>query len=245
MDRILLIERDAAVRDVVARSLGEAGFQMYLADDAEQGWRSLLDHDPDALILDLLMPGRNALDLLRDVRADPATRTIPVMVLSGRDTEMDKLLCFDLGADDYLVKPFSTRELAARVRVMVRRSRPAEHDGTIRVGELEVHPLGRAATFAGRGLNLTPREFALLLFLARNPGRALSRSVLLRNAWGADYAGDLRTVDVHVRRLRHKIGDAHAVIETVTGTGYKLAKSPVRETGPRPSGGRRRGSRPG
>jgi DNA-binding response OmpR family regulator len=225
VDRVLLIERDASVRDLVAKSLGQAGFEVCLAEDAEHGWRSLLEHRPDALILDLLMPGRHALDLLRDVRADPATRAIPVMVLSGRDTEMDKLLCFDLGADDYLAKPFSTRELAARVRVMVRRSRPVEHDGTIRVGELEVYPLAREAMCAGRAMILTPREFELLLFLARNPGRAMSRGELLRNVWGGDFEGDSRTVDVHVRRLRHKMGELHSAIETVTGTGYKLVKS--------------------
>jgi two-component system response regulator ResD len=136
---------------------------------------------------------------------------------------MDKLLGFEHGADDYLTKPFSPRELVARLQALLRRARPAREPAVIEVGELRVDTLAREVTMKGRAVSLTPREFDLLAFLAHHPGRVLTREELLRKVWGYDYLGETRTVDVHVRRLRVKLGEQERLIETVTGSGYKLA----------------------
>ena len=169
---------------------------------------------PDVLVLDLMLPGRNGLEVLRELRGEPLTRDLPVLVLTARGAEMDKLLGFDHGADDYLTKPFSPRELIARLRALLRRARPEKGAEALEVGALRVDRGSHEASYRGRALDLTPREFDLLAFLARHPGRVLSREELLRKVWGYDYVGETRTVDVH-----------EAVIETVTGAGYKLAPS--------------------
>jgi DNA-binding response OmpR family regulator len=170
-----------------------------------------------------MLPGRNGLDVLKELRGEPSTRDLPVLVLTARAAEMDKLLGFEHGADDYLTKPFSPRELVARLHALLRRSRPEREPGLIEVGALRVDPGAHEASYGGRRLVLTPREFELLAFLARSPGRVHSREELLRKVWGYDYVGETRTVDVHIRRLRAKLGEAERVIETVTGAGYKLA----------------------
>ena len=145
-----------------------------------------------------------------------------MIVLTARGAEMDKLLGFEHGADDYLTKPFSPRELVARAQALLRRSRPASHGHALERGTLHIDFDAHEAVVAGRALSLTPREFDLLAFLARHPGRVVSRDELLRKVWGYDYVGETRTVDVHVRRLRMKLGEERAFIETVTGTGYKF-----------------------
>ena len=176
-----------------------------------------------------MLPGRSGLEVLREVRAEPSTRTLPVVVLTARAAEMDKLLGFEHGADDYLTKPFSPRELVARLQALLRRARPDRTETTIEVGSLKIDPLTRDVSFDGKEISLTPREFDLLAFLAQHPGRVMTREELLRKVWGYDYMGETRTVDVHVRRLRVKMGEKHPVIETVTGVGYKIAAARPRD----------------
>jgi two-component system response regulator ResD len=147
-------------------------------------------------------------------------------VLTARSAEMDKLLGFEHGADDYLTKPFSPRELLARVQALLRRAQPAPSAATVVTGELTLDVSGREVTFRGRRLTLTPREFDLLAFFVRHPGRVLVRDELLRKVWGYDYVGETRTVDVHVRRLRAKLTDKGRLIQTVTGSGYKFVPAP-------------------
>jgi len=159
----------------------------------------------------------------REVRGEPATRDLPVLVLTARAAEMDKLLGFEHGADDYVTKPFSPRELVARLQALLRRARPDRAEPAVEHEGVRVDTLAREATCDGRALTLTPREFELLAFLARHPGRVLTREELLRKVWGYDYVGETRTVDVHVRRLRQKLGRRGGLIETVTGSGYKFA----------------------
>ena len=223
----MVIEDEKEIRDLVRYNLERAGFRVATVADGEEGLERLFASRPDAVVLDLMLPGRSGLEVLREVRNEPSTRDLPVVVLTARAAEMDKLLGFEHGADDYLTKPFSPRELVARVQALLRRARPVRTDAATEVGALRVDPLAREIRFQGRALVLTPREFDLLAFLAHHPGRVLSREELLRKVWGYDYVGETRTVDVHVRRLRKKLGERHVVIETVTGAGYKLALPPA------------------
>jgi len=222
-DLVLVIEDEKEIRDLIRYNLERAGFRVASAGDGEDGLARIFASRPDAVVLDLMLPGRSGLEVLRELRAEPVTTDLPVLVLTARAAEMDKLLGFEHGADDYLTKPFSPRELVARLRALLRRARPAREPVTIEAGALVVDPGAHEARFEGRRLALTPREFDLLAFLARHPGRVHSREELLRKVWGYDYVGESRTVDVHVRRLRAKLGGPPGVIETVLGAGYKLA----------------------
>jgi two-component system alkaline phosphatase synthesis response regulator PhoP len=224
---VMVIEDEKEIRDLIRYNLERAGFRVNAVADGEEGLQRLFASRPDAVVLDLMLPGRSGLDVLREVRGEPSTRELPVVVLTARSAEMDKLLGFEHGADDYLTKPFSPRELVARLRALLRRAHPSRAEGTIEAGPLKIDTLAREATFKGRKLSLTPREFELLAFLAHRPGRVMSREELLRKVWGYDYLGETRTVDVHIRRLRVKLGEKNRQIETVTGVGYKFVASPA------------------
>jgi two-component system alkaline phosphatase synthesis response regulator PhoP len=226
-DLVMVIEDEKEIRDLVRYNLERAGFRVTAVADGEEGLRRLFASRPDLLVLDLMLPGRNGLEILREVRGEPATRDLPVIVLTARSAEMDKLLGFEHGADDYVTKPFGPRELVARVQALLRRAQPARSDSGVAVGDLAIDRLAREVVYRGRKLVLTPREFELLAFLARHPKRVLSREELLRKVWGYDYVGETRTVDVHVRRLRAKLGDRGKLIQTVTGAGYKFAEAPT------------------
>jgi DNA-binding response OmpR family regulator len=219
----MVIEDEKEIRDLVRYNLEKAGYRVAAAADGEEGLRQLFAARPDALVLDLMLPGMNGLEILREVRQEPVTHDLPVLVLTARSAEMDKLLGFEHGADDYLTKPFSPRELVARVKALVRRASPSGLSRALEAGALRVDVDAREARLHDQRLDLTPREFDLLAFLVRHPGRVLSRDELLRKVWGYDYVGETRTVDVHVRRLRAKLGDAADRIETVLGSGYKFA----------------------
>ena len=220
---VMLIEDEKEIRDLVRYNLEKAGYRVAAAADGEAGLQQLFASRPDALVLDLMLPGMNGLEIVREIRNEPLTHDLPILILTARSAEMDKLLGFEQGADDYLTKPFSPRELVARVKALLRRTRPTGAGPAMVVGPLRVDLDAHEAHVGGAKLDLTPREFDLLAFLARNPGRALSRDELLRKVWGYDYVGETRTVDVHVRRLRAKLGDHHGLIETVLGAGYKLS----------------------
>ena len=222
---VMVIEDEKEIRDLVRYNLEKAGYRVAAAADGEEGLKQLFASRPDALVLDLMLPGLNGLEIVREVRGEPLTHDLPVLILTARSAEMDKLLGFEQGADDYLTKPFSPRELVARVKALLRRSKPTGSARSLEAGPLRVDLEAHVATCAGERLDLTPREFDLLAFLARHPGRALTRDELLRKVWGYDYVGQTRTVDVHVRRLRRELGDDETMIETVTGVGYKLVPS--------------------
>jgi two-component system alkaline phosphatase synthesis response regulator PhoP len=223
---VMVIEDEKEIRDLVRYNLEREGYRVTAADDGEKGLGQIFSSRPDLLVLDLMLPGRNGLEILREVRGEPLTRDLPVLVLTARSAEMDKLLGFEHGADDYLTKPFSPRELLARVQALLRRAQPAPSAATVTTGELTLDVSGREVTFRGKKLTLTPREFDLLAFFLRHPGRVLVRDELLRKVWGYDYVGETRTVDVHVRRLRAKLADKGRLIQTVTGSGYKFVPAP-------------------
>jgi DNA-binding response OmpR family regulator len=219
---VMVIEDEREIRDLVRYNLERAGYRVTAVPDGDEGLRRLFASRPDLLVLDLMLPGRNGLEILREIRSEPGTRDLPVIVLTARSAEMDTLLGFEHGADDYHTKHFSVRELVARVQALLRRAQPSRSDAAFSAGELSVSTVSREATFRGKALVLTPREFDLLAFLVRHPGRVMSREELLRKVWGYDYVGETRTVDVHVRRLRAKLDDKGKLIQTVTGAGYKF-----------------------
>ncbi|MBO0850622.1 MAG: response regulator transcription factor [Pseudonocardia sp.] len=221
---VLVIDDDPTVRDVVGRYLARAGYQVSVSPDGEHGLCIAGSHPPDLVVLDLMLPGRSGLEICAELRARGTT---PVIMLTALGEEEDRVAGLELGADDYVAKPFSPRELVLRVGSVLRRSRDAARPGvagpTLVDGELEVDPSARRAVLAGRELALTGREFDLLAFLIRHPGRAFGRPELLERVWGWSY-GDQSTVTVHVRRLREKVEPdptAPRRITTVWGVGYR------------------------
>jgi DNA-binding response OmpR family regulator len=216
MDRptILLIEDDATIRELVAFHLQRSGIQVLEAADADAGWRAL--DGVDAVVLDWMLPDASGVDWLRRVRAS-RWGAVPVMMLTARASEVDRVDGLDAGADDYLVKPFSAAELVARVRALLRRVRPTPR---LSVGAIAIDLDAVSASVHGIAMPLTRREFALLAFLAGHPGRVFSRTELLDRVWGDDFIGTERTVDQHVAQLRARVGADR--IETVRGRGYRL-----------------------
>jgi DNA-binding response OmpR family regulator len=220
-ERILVVDDEPHVLDVVGRYLRHEGFDTLLATDGDQALA--MADDADLVVLDLMLPNVDGLEVCRRLRE---RRNIPIIMLSAKAEETDKLVGLGVGADDYVVKPFSPRELVARVQAVLRRS--AQHlptDDVIRVGDLRINTKTRSAERRGEVLNLTAREFDLLTFLAKSPGQVFSREQILDNVWDFHFGGDLSTVTVHVRRLREKV-EPNPVrpqyIKTVWGVGYKL-----------------------
>lgn len=217
---VVVIEDDAHIADLVDLYLRKDGFRVLLARDGDEGLAVIAREPPIFVILDVGLPGgRNGFDICREIRAKD---DIPVLFLTARDDEVDRVLGLELGADDYLVKPFSPRELVARVRAILRRTEHAPRQpDSVSLGDLEVDLRRREVLQAGTVVPLTTREFDLLGFMVHNLGLALSRQQLLDAVWGAGWYGDERTVDVHVAQLRKKLGDT-LPLATVWGVGYRL-----------------------
>ncbi|GAA1506618.1 response regulator transcription factor [Dactylosporangium maewongense] len=218
---MLVVDDDPTVSDVVRRYLEREGFTVALAGDGRQALDSYDAERPDLVVLDLMLPGIDGLEVCRRLRAQD--RTLPVIMLTALGEESDRVLGLELGADDYVTKPFSPRELVLRVQSVLRRAVPAPVEETLVDGELRVDAERRTATLRGEALALTVREFDLLVFLMRNPGRVLRRAELLQQVWGWTF-GDQSTVTVHMRRLREKVEDDPAEprrILTVWGVGYR------------------------
>ncbi|WP_200308692.1 response regulator transcription factor [Streptomyces adelaidensis] len=219
--RVLVVDDDPTVAEVVAGYLDRAGYAVDRAGDGPTALARAAEHWPDLVVLDLMLPGMDGLEVCRRMRA---RGPVPVVMLTARGDEDDRILGLEVGADDYVTKPFSPRELVLRVESVLRRARPAPSARPLRSAGLAVDPAARRATKNGTELALTLREFDLLAFFLRNPGRAHSREDLMREVWGWDF-GDLSTVTVHVRRLRGKIEDDPAcprLIQTVWGVGYRF-----------------------
>ncbi|WP_432168044.1 response regulator transcription factor [Streptomyces sp. bgisy031] len=236
LGRVLVVDDDPTVAEVVAGYLGRAGYDVDRAADGPAALDRADAHGPDLVVLDLMLPGMDGLEVCRRLRA---RGPVPVIMLTARGDEDERILGLEVGADDYVTKPFSPRELVLRVESVLRRARAAtapEPAGPLRAAALTVDPVARRAVKGGVELALTIREFDLLAFFLRHPGRAFSREELMQQVWGWDF-GDLSTVTVHVRRLRGKIEDdpaAPSLIQTVWGVGYRLDAGP----GPRGATGR-------
>ncbi len=222
--RVLIVEDEPDIRDLLVFHLERDGYQVAKARNGADALRQAQASPPDLVLLDLMLPEMDGLEVCRRLRQDPATQAVPIVMLTARGDEVDRVLGLEMGADDYVVKPFSPRELVARVRAVLRRARPAPATAPITVGRLSIDPAAHIVTVDDAPVSLTRREFDLLRALVEARGRVLSREYLLDHVWGYTAAGEIesRTVDVHVRRLRQKLGAEGHRIGTVTGVGYRL-----------------------
>jgi len=226
MSRILVVEDESAIAELVALNLRHAGFEVQIAADADQAQAEVDRVVPDLVILDWMLPGQSGLQLARRWRAQARTRSLPVIMLTARAHDADKVSGLDAGADDYLTKPFSTTELMARIRALLRRKAPEALDNPVEVGPLRLDPATHRVTGNGREVKIGATEFKLLHFLLSHPERVHSRTQLLDRVWGDHVFIEERTIDVHVKRLREALAPVQCahLIETVRGAGYRLTQ---------------------
>ena len=228
-DKILIVEDEPDILDLVSYNLKQAGFDVLPVETGEDALNVAARETLALVVLDLMLPGIDGLEVCRLLKQRAESKDIPVLMLTARTEEVDRIVGLELGADDYLVKPFSPRELVLRIRAILRRAHSGEieEDELIQAGLLLIDPIGHTVQVAGEHVELTATEFRLLLTLAQRRGRVQSREELLNVVWGYEHSGYRRTVDTHVRRLREKIGEAAEMVETVRGVGYRFR----RETG--------------
>ena len=231
MPRILVVDDEKNILELVRFNLEREGYEVLTCLDGARALELARSEKPDLIVLDVMLPEISGLEVCRELHQDPATRKIPIIMLSARADELDRVLGLEMGADDYVTKPFSPRELVARVKARLRRS-PKGGSGAeealasrLDYGRMVIDEDRFAVYIDGEKQDFTPKEFELIRFLARHPGKVFSREQLLEQVWGYDYAGDSRTVDVHIRHIRHKLEilpGGEQVIETVRGVGYRF-----------------------
>lgn len=224
LPQVLIVEDEPAIAELIAVNLRHNGFQPVWAEDGTSAQRELDAVLPDVILLDWMLPGQNGLQLARKWRGDARTKGVPILMLTARGDEPDKVSGLDAGADDYITKPFSTQELLARIRAVLRRRAPEQVAEQVSIGELTLDSSTHRVSFQGQPLKLGPTEFKLLNFLMKHPERVHSRAQLLDKVWGDHVFIEERTVDVHVKRLREALGQAGTLVETVRGAGYRLSK---------------------
>ena len=217
---IYLLEDDSNIRDFVLYALNGQDMEAEGFERPSEFWAALSQRMPDLLLLDIMLPEEDGMEILRKLRAKPDTRRLPVIMLTAKDTEFDRVLGLDEGADDYVAKPFSMLELVSRIRAVLRRSGGSAAD--FRLGRLYISPEKHQVQVDGQDVALTLKEFELLRILLENRGRVLTRTQLQDHVWGYEFDGESRTVDVHIRTLRQKLGACGEIIETVRGVGYKI-----------------------
>ena len=218
---VLVVEDEASIADLIRLYLERDGFRVVWRPDGRSGLAAVATERPRLVVLDLMLPGLDGFEVTRALRAGGGQ--VPIIVVTAREEEADRVLGLELGADDYVTKPFSPRELVARVKAVLRRSDPGPEEGpepALHLGDLTVDPARHEVTFEGRPVELTAREFELLCYLVRNRGLVLTRDQILERVWGYAFPADTRTVDVHIRQLRAKLGE-RAPIRTIRGVGYK------------------------
>jgi two-component system, OmpR family, phosphate regulon response regulator PhoB len=222
--RVLVVEDEAALLTLLRYNLEKEGFTVAEARDGEEALLHLKEETPDAVLLDWMLPRVSGLELCRQIRRSAAWREVPIIMLTARGEETDRVRGLDSGADDYVVKPFSTSELVARLRAVIRRARPAANAEILRFGDLSLDLSAHRVSRAGQAIHLGPTEFRLLRFFLERPGRVFSREQLLDAVWGRDAEVELRTVDVHIRRLRKALneGGHKDLVRTVRAAGYAL-----------------------
>lgn len=219
---IFCVEDDAAIRDLMLYTLASAGFEAEGFSESTALWAALAEKTPELIMLDLMLPGEDGISILKKIRSQTATADIPIILATAKGTEYDKVFGLDLGADDYLAKPFGMMEMISRVKAVLRRAAPQKKIRTLRVGELAMNMGEHTVEAAGKRVTLTLKEYELLQKFMENPGLVFTREQLLQNVWGADFIGETRTVDVHIGTLRTKLGACGEYIETVRGVGYRM-----------------------
>ena len=227
MSYILVAEDDIDIAELVRHSLERAGHSADIVASGRDVLPSIKQRPPDVLILDLMLPAMNGLEICRALRGQPTTARLPIIIVTARGEETDRIVGLEIGADDYVTKPFSPKELDARVGALIRRAKPAASaEPVLRYGPIEIDADQHIVRSAGRDVRLTAKEFRLLQFLIEHRGRVLSRDRLLTDVWGYAYTGGTRTVDVHIRRLREKLPILAGALETIKQFGYKLKDAP-------------------
>lgn len=219
---IFCVEDDSNIRELVVYTLETTGFQAQGFEDGASFMKALAFETPELILLDIMLPGEDGLGLLKKLKTSSKTKNIPVIMVTAKGSEYDKVVGLDSGADDYVTKPFGMMELIARIKAVLRRSGDSQKPGLITHGPIMLDLEKHIVTVSGQNVTLTLKEFELLERLAKKPGIVVTRDTLLSEIWGYDFDGETRTIDVHVRSLRQKLGDVGDMIETVRGIGYKL-----------------------
>ncbi len=223
-DMIYCVEDDSGVRDLMLYTLNSSGFEAKGFMDGNSLFDALKTETPQLIMLDIMLPGEDGISILKKLRRKPDTADIPVIMATAKGTEYDKVIGLDMGADDYLAKPFGMMEMISRIRAVLRRIRPKAAERLLHIGSLELNPETYAVLADGIPISLTRKEYQLLRILMENPGRVFTRDQLLEIVWGVDYIGETRTIDVHIGTLRMKLGACGDYIETIRGVGYRMVK---------------------
>ena len=220
--KILIVDDDANIAELIALYLTKECFQCEIAEDGETALKLHDSFQPDLMLLDIMLPGEDGLEILGRVRKNPATEKTPVIMVTAKTTEIDKVRGLDMGADDYISKPFGVMELISRVKALLRRTEKEDDGDTLACGSIEIDNKRHSVTVQGETCELTFKEFELLKYLMINQGIVLSRDKLMNQVWGFEYEGESRTVDMHIKTLRHKLGDGGQQIKTVRNVGYVM-----------------------
>lgn len=219
---IFCVEDDTSSRELMIYTLNSAGFDAKGFPESTEFWKAMEAEKPDLIMLDIMLPGEDGIEILKKLRSKTSTKDIPVVMATAKGTEYDKVLGLDSGADDYLVKPFGMMEMVSHIKAVLRRTAPKNNETVLSTGNLSVNLNEHTVTVNGERIVLTYKEFELLRLFMENPGRVFSRDMLLEKVWGAEYYGETRTVDVHIGTLRTKLGECGDYIETVRGVGYRM-----------------------
>ena len=220
--KILIVDDDANIAELISLYLTKECFQCEIAEDGETALKLHDSFQPDLMLLDIMLPGEDGLEILGRVRKNPATEKTPVIMVTAKTTEIDKVRGLDMGADDYISKPFGVMELISRVKALLRRTEKEDDGDTLACGSIEIDNKRHSVTVQGETCELTFKEFELLKYLMINQGIVLSRDKLMNQVWGFEYEGESRTVDMHIKTLRHKLGDGGQQIKTVRNVGYVM-----------------------
>lgn len=218
---IICVEDDTAIRELMLYTMKAQGFDAIGFADAASFWKALPKERPDLILLDIMLPDEDGVNILKKLRASVTTEDIPVIMATAKGTEYDKVIGLDMGADDYLAKPFGMMEMMSRIKAVLRRARPSTAPRILKCGNLELNENSHEVRQNGQPLRLTLKEYELLRLFLQNPGMVFTREALLSSVWDSDYIGETRTVDVHIASLRTKIGTDGACITTVRGVGYR------------------------
>ncbi|MBH1941950.1 response regulator transcription factor [Mobilitalea sibirica] len=226
MERIYVIEDDENIRDLLKVALEGFGYKIMAYEAAEPALENMKTEKPDMAIFDIMLPGMDGLTAIKNIRQDSKLKNIPIICLTAKDKELDKVIGLDVGADDYITKPFGVLELTARIRSLLRRSVKKENDDLYTIGTLTINPSTREVINGGREIELTFKEYELLIYLIENSARVVSRDELLNQIWGYEYDGESRTLDIHIRTLRQKLGRIGTeCIKTIRSVGYRFVRT--------------------